>query len=268
MKLKTAVLIAGVLAVVVWLALWAFVILLSTVLPAGQASKYGQVGDMFGAGSSLFSAIAVAAVAVVLVFDVNERRRDLEHREQMADNDRLGLRPYVVGYLADRDGRIDQSQWIAGQLHVTLVFKITLRNQTADPALNVTLSMRAEEAGDASAVVAVPLPLSEGNLETAELSLSLRGSEASSALRDIANRSYSVAILINYTSLNGTSWYSRVKYEFGVGNASVAAIIPNLQDEQSGESIVSEGGFGGGVVYPLKAVASPGSWEQANVSAK
>jgi hypothetical protein len=262
MKMRTAVVLASIGALVLWFAVWWAVWLFALLVPSAQSAKLGQVGDMFGAGSALFSSVAVAAVAVVLVFDVNERRKDLDHRESTVRREQLELRPYVVGHINDRDARIDQSQWVAGQLSVTIVVRISLSNQTQHPALNVTLQLAEHGSSVNSSVITVALPLAQGEHEPTEVAVTFTGSGAQSALNALISDGLTMSLVARYDSLNGTPWLSEVDYLLSASQTKVRDIVPKLHDRESGETITSGDGLAGGNAYPLKATATPGSWSQ------
>lgn len=262
MKIRSAVILAGVAAFVAWIAAWFAVWGFALIVPKSVAPRLGQVGDMFGAGSGLFAGVAVAAVAVVLVYDVSERRKDLQERERAIRSEQLELRPYVVGTVGDRDVRIDASHWVSEHLNVTLVLRVKLTNHTADPALNVTLRAEAIDRGVSTPPAAVALPVSVGDLEPTDLALTFAGVPAETALADLLNDSVHVRVDAEYESLNGTGWYSRVTYVLTASDDRVREIIPRLRNRSSGETIATDRGLGGGTVYYVRAIPLPGSWAQ------
>ncbi|WIB66742.1 hypothetical protein DEI93_12320 [Curtobacterium sp. MCBD17_035] len=262
MKMRTAVVWASVAALIAWIAVWGLVWVLARFVPDGESAKFGQVGDMFGAGSALFSGVAVAAVAVVLVFDVNERKTDLDHRELVAQNERLSLRPYVVGHVAERDARIERSEWLGDQLQLAIVISVSLSNQTRDPALNVAVKALNQAENVKSGEVPIALPLATGDHEPTDVALSFFGGSALTALSALGSSGLPVLIVVEYSSLNGTRWRSEVEYVLSASQSRVQTILPKLRDREGGETIASGGGLGGGTVYYLKATAKPGSWRQ------
>jgi len=261
-KIRSAVVLSSILALLVWVGVWWVIWAFAGLVPDDLAAKFGQTGDMFGAGSALFSGVAVAAVAVVLIVDQHERRKDLDHRETVINNEKLELRPYVVGHIEERDARIDQSSWVGSQLTVTIVLRVTLNNRTSDPALNVSLVVSDKSAKELSPLSTIALPLALGTEEDSELVISLIGDQAIAALRDIAAGRYSVNLVVRYKSLNGTGWVSEVEYRFEASQAKVKDILPKLLDSESGEKIASGGGLAGGTVYAMRSTAVPGSWSQ------
>ena len=109
----------------------------------------------------------------------------------------------------------------------------------------------------------VALPLSPGEHDPSDVAIPFSGAAAHEALAALESRGLCVQIIVRYQSLNGIRWCSRVDYVLSAAQSRVRSIFPSLQDPESGETVTASGGVGGGTVYYLEAVATPGSWAQA-----
>jgi hypothetical protein len=264
LKLRTAWIVAAIVAFLFWLGAWWLVWVFARFVPAASAAQLGQVGDMFGAGSALFSAIAVGAVAVVLAFDMTERRKDLEHREREVENQRLAIRPFVVSELDQlRIGNAHRAS--AGLLNVPMTMRVQLRNHSKDPALNVRLRAALVAPDVEFGHVDASLPLADGSPDSVDLESTLTGGSAETFLERAAGSNVVIRVRIEYSSVSGTHWGSTVDYKVDAKDRAARDVIKYLLENEDPSNEADASPIAGGTSYPLRAKVIPGSWYQDSI---
>lgn len=273
-KLRTITLVAAACAVIVWILAWFSIVVFSWLAP-DDVTRMGQIGDMFGAANALFSGIAVAAVAVVLVFDMNERERDLKDREGELERAKQSLQPFVVARI-DPDSTasgvaVGQAQYISDKLNVAVRFNVEFQNLSQDPAINVTFSVQDCSQSRSQVESVLPLPMSAIASQSGQVSLHYEGLEAEEVLGNLIDSGRRFTIVTRYSNLNGIEWISSTIYTIKapVGNDEIDGPRKSITEAlNKGAPIVpSDSMLGSGDVY---LIASPvqGSWSHHVVDAE
>lgn len=269
LKLWGKVVIASLITFAVWVSCWYAIWLFALTVPPEDAARLGQVGDMFGAGGALFSGIAVAAVAIVLTFDMTERSKDLTHRENELLVNQQRLRPFVVPELKERDGfRIsDAKRNTSGTLSLTVTVNLDLRNHSADVALNVSTwaSMTTLSKDFPPYILGLPL-VQSASATGIELTGSLSDDEATRFLRDVRTNSLVLRIVCEYSSLNGSRWHSTSEVDLMAKEKSVRDLIDEALAADAGWGSQGGPGIAGGTIYPISGTVVKGSWKQEPVA--
>lgn len=163
-------------------------------------SALGASGDVFGATTSLFSGLALFAVAYTLWTDANARRES--------------RKPLVTSYLDD-DSIIIKNPKITPEIELSISSKI--RNKNGEAALNVEIQcqIKAEDRllTEFSCHLSQPL-VSDGD-EDIEKTISLKGNELTELLGRLTEDNKPVALIfkIEYNSLENVKWATQVIYD-------------------------------------------------------
>jgi hypothetical protein len=224
-------------AIVVLIALWLSTLALVPRIAGYMANKYpspvpnaaqtapgltefGLVGDMFGAVSSLFSALALGAVALTLWIEVQARRRSRQ--------------PFVVAspggtpiIFARPSGQGD---------HTKLPFKVPLKisNQTEDAALGVLVEIFLGSTKSHTAVQYLDGPLLKGNDQTITLGAVLAQTDWRAVLDHITrNEVVPLRIVVKCKSLEGVNWTTEVVYNL---KWRTGAVEQNLLNSVRGDT--------------------------------
>lgn len=165
-------------------------------------SALGATGDVFGAVTSLFSGLALFAVALTLWADSNSRR--------------MARKPLVVTYLDNDSISLDRPKLGPNpELRFSMTAKTA--NQTGEPAMNVVVtgSIDVNNQSRPTPQIELRLPLLSGGTEEAGFKLELNGTHLQALLSAITREDAHVAfkIVTKYESLEGVAWATSAVYE-------------------------------------------------------
>ncbi|MBV4504105.1 hypothetical protein HU751_004530 [Pseudomonas sp. BW13M1] len=173
-----------------------------------KISLYGATGDMFGAATSLFSGLALFAVAFTLAQDLRARSES--------------RKPFLIASLEQEDFILHDPK-IGQSKSISYFITVKISNQTTDAALNV--SAKANLVTSSTSKPLAGLHLQQPLNGTSSESITFRGNlDASETMQllDIltdANKHATLAIEVNYASLESISWKTSVTYELRCENS-------------------------------------------------
>jgi hypothetical protein len=254
--------LAVAVVVVLWAGCWVMVANIAPVLSVEQREGFGQVGDSFGAASSLFAGLGALAVVIVLIVDIRERRSDLDHR-------RNELRPFTMGNV--RSTRIADGEWKGQHFSLAIELALAVSNAAEVPAINLGLVATLQSKSFTTAATVelsdAPLPPHLNDdapaAPIAEVRFHMEGESAKGILEALAaGERLTVHTTLRYQALSGTPWATHVSYSLEARRAD-RPLLERVLDPESGEFIRSDGTEYGGVnVTPLDHASVPGSWRQ------
>jgi hypothetical protein len=165
-------------------------------------SALGATGDIFGAVTSLFSGLALFAVAFTLWVDSKA------HRE--------GRKPLVIAYL-DGDSVVLDEPTIGGQAGLSMTIEAKVANKTGEAALNVAVTIEIAVSGVSQLECAahLRLPLLSGGTEDASIRVRLEGAQLQAVLGALTedNSCVTFSVVTRYDSLENVGWTTRATYE-------------------------------------------------------
>jgi hypothetical protein len=165
-------------------------------------SAFGATGDLFGAVTSLFSGLALFAVAFTLWADANAKRD--------------ARKPFVVTYLTEDSVVLDDPS-SPEKAALTLSILANVSNKTGEAALNVSIDCQVSVSGTRQCAVTAHLkqPLVSGGSEEATFKLRLEGEVVQSILSSLTadNSVVEFAVSTYYDSLESISWSTKAVYE-------------------------------------------------------
>lgn len=165
-------------------------------------SALGATGDIFGAVTSLFSGLALFAVAITLWVDSNAKR--------------IARKPLVVTYL-DNDSVVLDAPSVKESKKLRLTVTAKVANQTGEPALNVRVLSAILASGDRrdAPLVHLRLPLLSGGTEEVTYKAELTGTHLEALLAALTrdNTHVSLEVTTKYHSLEGVAWQTSATYE-------------------------------------------------------
>lgn len=162
----------------------------------------GASGDVFGAINSLFSGLALFAVAYTLWSDANARRES--------------RKPLVTNYL-DIDSIIIKNPKITPVSEIDLSVASKVINKNGEAALNVVLrcQIKAEDVPLANFDSYLSQPLVSAGSEGVEKTISLKGDALAKLLGRLTEDNKPIAFIfeIEYESLENVKWETKVTYD-------------------------------------------------------
>lgn len=164
-------------------------------------SSLGATGDVFGAATSLFSGLALFAVAFTLWLEAHARRES--------------RKPLVITYLDSDSVLLDRANLLPEpSLRLSIASKVA--NQTGEPALNVRLSMQLSLPGQTQLVPtrSLQLPLLSDRREESESTVDLKGHALQAILASLTQdgQPISLEVTTTYDSLEGVRWTTSAVY--------------------------------------------------------
>ncbi|MDT7524073.1 hypothetical protein RAE21_16935 [Rhodoferax sp. TBRC 17198] len=165
-------------------------------------TNLGITGDLFGAVNSLFTGLALFAVAVTLWIDSKARR--------------TSLKPLVIA-VADKDFLVIDKPLIKPTASLRFKFEPEISNIVNEPALNVVLkiTLRTSRLSQIVSQSALDIPLVSGSNRKIELVSRI---DESDLLTDFLSQltangqNPSVLIEITYENLESIKWVTKVVY--------------------------------------------------------
>jgi hypothetical protein len=164
-------------------------------------SSLGATGDVFGAATSLFSGLALFAVAFTLWLEANSRRES--------------RKPLVVTYLDSDSVVLDRAiHTPEPSLRLSVASKVA--NQTGEPALNVRVSMLLRSTGRTQQVPtrSLQLPLLSEGREESHSTVDLKGQVLQAMLASLTQdgEPISLDVTTTYDNLEGVRWTTSAVY--------------------------------------------------------
>lgn len=182
-----------------------------------SAAELGAVGDRFGAVNALFSGLAFLGLMIVWLYEMQERRRDLRDRNR-------ARRPFIAPSLFQSDDLIHGAQLgaspdyglkltdaskLKGAGHATLKFELGLSNMTDEIALGVVGKICLSLGGGVQAEGALTMPLGSRSSSVVVIETTLSG-DAVIAFFNELSAGFDAEVIVEYGSLNGARWSSKV----------------------------------------------------------
>jgi len=185
------------------------ILLASDACPSGSISDckevlsaLGAAGDTFGAVTSLFSGLALFAVAYTVWSDANARRE--------------ARKPLVTNYL-DTNSIIIRTPRIAPESAANLTVISKVSNRNGEAALNVAVHCEISSEGVSLArfIKHLSQPLVSDGAEEFEEALEIKGKELAKLLSRLTEDQQPILFTfrIEYNSLENVRWETQVEYE-------------------------------------------------------
>lgn len=168
-------------------------------------AAYGSFGDMFGAVNALFSGLALTGVALTLIWQTQEQKRQ--------------AKPFLIARMdPESEGGVFISRPIksGGKIAIPFEVVVPLTNSSDEAALNVYVALKISVCQLVlSGSVPVPIAGKASHLIRLRNSDGVSGGDAANLVRNLINENGVVAGLsVNYSSLSGVRWKSAVRYRF------------------------------------------------------
>jgi hypothetical protein len=250
-----------------WLVAILPVFLFVRFLPDDKIPTLGSAGDMFGASSAFFSGLGFFGVVLVLYFDLRERRRDLDHREEDLTERKHSRTPFLVPSVVEEGALIARATRLSGgYAETTLSLALLVENVSDEPAMNVALTSTSPADSMPGANVELddtPFGSGDSAKRTAKVRFSCSGGAAEALLKRLADGTSTVIeICLTYDSINGTRWRSQVNYEL-TGQPADRELFRRIIDNDSEAFVEERPGFSSGdhPFLDFKVVAN--SWRHA-----
>lgn len=205
-------------------------------------SRYGSVGELFGAVNALFSGLALASIALTLWVDSKSRREE--------------KKPFLIASKGS-DGAwvIERPKLDGSQVVVSLALDMEVLNQGQEVALNVCISASIESLS-VKWEYELQVPLVPAQKSNERMTLQLRGEDLTFVLDKLTNtQKVEIKVVTRYTSMDAVTWETSVVYEVALGADPRDINLVNLirantwQDNWQGEAQV-----------PLLMQIKRGSW--------
>ncbi|WP_122740288.1 hypothetical protein [Pseudomonas viridiflava] len=221
-------------------------------LPKCQAviSSYGATGDIFGVTTSLFTGLALFAVAITLWADVTSRKDS--------------RKPFLITQL-DSDSLVLSGPVVKGAKSIMFDAEVTLANQTGEAALNISL---AGHLAHSEKLIKLPVknlssPIIGEKTETIKLQVVIVGDVYDRFLAELSGgQAIEFATTVSYQSLEGVKWSTSVVYE-------IQCIAP-IQRQRLNSARVDNADFEqqweNNAAVALSASAKGGSWKHKKIS--
>lgn len=208
-------------------------------------SALGATGDVFGAMTSLFSGLALFAVAYTLWSDANSRRES--------------KKPLIINYL-DNNSITIKNPNIQTTSEIELFMTSVVCNKNGEAALNV--SMRCEvmvgnkKLGEFNSFLKQPL-VSEGKEEIEEV-IKIKEDKLAQLLVNLTedNKPVLLSIQILYNSLENVQWETRVSYNVSCKAGDRRKRLNSLRSKTDDFSDL----WSNGAQVPLEVEVREGSW--------
>lgn len=264
--LKKSVILGLLAVIVLWIVALGPALILASNASEDWLTKLGLSGDLFATSAAFFAGLGFLGVGIVLVFDIRERQRDLQHRQDDLRERKRSRRPYVWPSIDTNGVIVDEAIWHDDTLDIRILTEFSLKNATAEPALNVTIEcdlvtngMMIDGSGES-----VEMPLGSDAAVEASVRHLVSGGDAMELLRTLESAEQpTLKLRIKYTSLNASRWQSSVEYTVGCNRATDRDLLRRLADKTSGERIGGGGeqlGGGGRLYLEVRAVRD--TWRQ------
>lgn len=211
-----------------------------------RIASYGSTGDIFGAVTSLFSGLALFAVAFTLWTD-NQSRRE-------------GRKPLLISNL-DSDSLSLESPELGEGGKITLSASVEIANQTHEAALNVSVRATISDVNEEIHLPQKFLPAPLGGQANSKITFSqdINGRQLSSFLSALTQQSaqrVELKITIEYQSLENVRWATCAIYILTCNNQEqrrkLNSVRSNTDDFQES--------WANGAAVAITASIEGGSW--------
>lgn len=219
--------------------------------PGGSLpDEYGPLGDMFGAVNSLFSGLALGAIALTLWFEARSRRD--------------ARKPLVVGSIPSKDVTICRPVISNGKTVVQIRVPVSFSNQSADAALNVSSEIRTITDRKSCWQVGLDGPLVKDEKQEEEFLVEMSEEQWGPLLGSLtAQCPVEIELRTEYRSLEGVNWTTEVIYEFSVKTSDQ---YYGLLDTIRNGTWKEAGVWASEALVPLTARIKRGSWDHRKSS--
>ncbi|GEM_PF-1884377 len=209
-------------------------------------SKVGATGDIFGAINSLFTGLALFAVAVTLWVDGKARRQ--------------ALKPLVIS-VANKDFFIVDDPQIHPETSLKFTITPIVSNIVNEPAVNVSINITliAKLSKYALATKFYETPLVEGTTLPIEIEEVIKGGFLFEFLGCLTESQGRIEIFIEtkYENLEQIRWATEVRYYLELHNTSDTAKFNAVREKNPGTQ-----GIWGNSAVALKSDVVTGSWKR------
>jgi hypothetical protein len=214
-------------------------------------STFGATGDIFGAASSLFSALALFAVALTLWIEAKSRR-DLK-------------KPLLVPSINEETIVIDDPKDDGG-FGVRLAMVVGISNQTVDAALDVLVKSHLFDGRDKISLpeIYIDVPVVVGATVSGDCFARISGPEMERMLSALTRDDGKVdlTIVVEYRSLEKAKWMTAVTYELSCHQSMDKKRLNAVRGDRTD---IDELWAGGAAVSPVVRVKR-GSWQHRGLS--
>lgn len=209
-------------------------------------SRLGTTGDLFGSVTSLFSGLALFAVAVTLWADSRARRE--------------GLKPLVIANIEEEIGF--ERATLLELKKIDFIASINVSNQTTDAALNVFVSgkLECENCSFKLPELRLEAPLVQAINRKVEIRHALSGQELPKLLATLTEESKFIllTLITTYESLENISWSTSVIYEL---RCSKQDDITRLNAFRAGNQTSFDEHWNAKPLVLLESEVQKGSWK-------
>lgn len=209
-------------------------------------AELGATGDLFGAINSLFTGLALFAVAVTLWIDSKARRQS--------------LKPLVIS-VADKDFFVIDDPKIHPESSLRLHVTPIISNIVNEPALNVSVlvSLEAKKSIHKLSERFYETPLVHGTSLPIEMEELIKGDFLVAFLASLTESSGHIKIVLEtkYENLEQVRWLTKVSYVLELHNPSDIAKLNAVR----GKDATMQNLWGNSAVA-LKSAVETGSWKR------
>lgn len=210
-------------------------------------STLGSTGDIFGAVTSLFSGLALFAVAITIWAESNSRRES--------------RRPFVMAEL-DNDSLELSSPNPTGEKSISLKATLSLRNQVDEAAFNITLISRLHHQGLHLQLPPTHLAFPLMGKASGELKLlsTITGNYFNNFLSQLTTGSpIELLTEIHYENIEGVKWSTSAIYEITCTNT----LHRNRLNAARGNNEDFAEHWANDPAIPLSPVPKSGTWKHS-----
>lgn len=210
-------------------------------------SNFGVTGDLFGAVNSLFTGLALFAVAITLWFDGKARR--------------VSLKPLVIA-VADKDFLVIDKPQRNSTTSLRFKFEPEISNIVNEPALNVVIQMTLKTARLSYVVPqnALDIPLFSGSNRKIEIVIRIEdGDFLADFLSHLTTSGQNPSVLmeIAYENLESVKWITKVVYSFQLNFETDGAKLNAFRAKTEGFESTWDN-----AAVSIKSTVVTGSWKR------
>ncbi|MGJ7536310.1 MULTISPECIES: hypothetical protein [unclassified Variovorax] len=213
-------------------------------------SKLGTTGDLFGSVTSLFSGLALFAVAITLWADSRARRE--------------GLKPLVIANIEEKVGF--ERAMLTEPKKIDFIAAINISNQTSDTALNVfvTGKLKCDDCTFDLPEIRLEAPLVQAISRKLEVRHALSGQELPKLLATLTeeNKFILLTLITTYESLENVAWSTSVVYEL---RCLKQDDITRLNVFRAGNQVAFDEQWSAKPLVLLESQVQKGSWKHKKI---
>lgn len=212
-------------------------------------AELGATGDLFGAINSLFTGLALFAVAVTLWIDSKARRQS--------------LKPLVIS-VADKDFFIIDDPKISPESSLKLQITPFVSNIVNEAALNVSVfvTLEADKATHRIPETIYETPLVQGVNLPIEIEHVIKGDFLSKFLNclTVSNGHVKIVLETKYENLENVRWKTEVRYILELHNSTDIAKLNAIREKAENTQTLWSNS-----AVALKSAVETGSWKRSLV---